>query len=136
MWDAQPRWRGLEAFRAKVKHNVSLLLPLVEQGLKVVALMPTCGLTLKQEWHEYCPGDDVKKVSGAVKDMMEFLLDLARAKTLNRDFKQGLGNVVVHAPCHLRAQKIGNPTARLMTIVPDTEARSSRSVPRWTARGE
>ena len=52
---------------------------------------------------------------------MELLEQLRRDKTLTREFKKGLGKVAYHAACHLRAQKIGFPGARVLGILPDTE---------------
>jgi glycerol-3-phosphate dehydrogenase subunit C len=54
---------------------------------------------------------------------MEFLDTLRKRKRLNLDFKQGLGKVAYHAACHLRAQKIGLPGARVLGAVPETEVR-------------
>ncbi len=52
---------------------------------------------------------------------MELLERLRREKKLNREFKTGLGKVAYHAACHLRAQKIGFPGARILGLLPDTE---------------
>ena len=52
---------------------------------------------------------------------MEFLERLRREKKLVKDFTKGLGKVAYHAACHLRAQKIGMPGARILGLVPDTE---------------
>ena len=52
---------------------------------------------------------------------MEFLERLRREKTLVKDFTVGLGKVAYHAACHLRAQKIGTPGARILGLVPETE---------------
>jgi len=49
------------------------------------------------------------------------LEQLRREKTLDRDFQRGLGKVAYHAACHLRAQKIGFPGARVLGVLPDTE---------------
>jgi len=46
---------------------------------------------------------------------------LGKEKKLKREFKQGLGAVAYHAACHLRAQKIGFPGARVLGVLPDTE---------------
>ena len=43
------------------------------------------------------------------------------ADQLNRDFTSGLGKVAYHAPCHLRAQKIGFPGERVLGLLPDTD---------------
>ena len=52
---------------------------------------------------------------------MEMLDQLRREKTLDREFQKGLGKVAYHAACHLRAQKIGFPGARVLGVLPDTE---------------
>jgi glycerol-3-phosphate dehydrogenase subunit C len=113
----------VEAFVAKVKHNVALLLPHVRAGRSVVVPGPTCGYTMKREWAEYVPTPEVREVSAAIVDLMEFLVKLGRDKRLVREFDKGLGTVAYHAACHLRAQKIGMPGARVLGVVPDTEVR-------------
>jgi glycerol-3-phosphate dehydrogenase subunit C len=85
-----------------------------------VVLQPTCGYTVKKEWPELVPTDDARKVAAATLDVMEFLDGLRREKKLKKPVN-GLGKVAYHAPCHLRAQKIGFPGARLLGGLPDTE---------------
>ena len=63
---------------------------------------------------------EARKVAENTFDLMEFLDGLRKKKTLDRSFERGLGKVAYHAPCHLRAQKIGNPGARLLGLLPDT----------------
>jgi glycerol-3-phosphate dehydrogenase subunit C len=113
----------LGAYVEKVKHNVALLLPHVRLGRKVVVIGPTCGYTMKKEWPEYVETPEAKEVAASTVDMMEFLVQLGREKKLKREFKKGLGTVAYHAACHLRAQKIGFPGARVLGVVPDTEVR-------------
>ncbi|WP_437638029.1 hypothetical protein [Sorangium sp. So ce854] len=113
----------LDAFMAKVKHNVALLHAHVRMGRKIVVIGPTCGYTMKKEWPEYLQTAEAREVAAATVDMMEFLVQLGREKRLNREFKKGLGTVAYHAACHLRAQKIGFPGARVLGVVPDTEVR-------------
>jgi glycerol-3-phosphate dehydrogenase subunit C len=67
------------------------------------------------------PGRETEEVAKATMDVMEFLDVLRREKKLFREFKAGLGKVAYHAPCHLRAQKIGLPGVRLLSILPDTD---------------
>jgi glycerol-3-phosphate dehydrogenase subunit C len=114
----------VEAMRAKVKANVEALLPHVEAGRKIVVPSPTCSYTIKKEWPVYVDGDDVREVSAATLDLMQFLESLRRQKALKTDFKKGLGNVAYHAACHLRAQKIAFPAMRLLSAIPDTDVRS------------
>jgi glycerol-3-phosphate dehydrogenase subunit C len=113
----------VEAMRAKVKANVAALLPHVRAGKKIVVASPTCSYTIKKEWPVYVDGEEVREVSAATFDMMQFLDSLRRAKSLKTDFKKGLGNVAYHAACHLRAQKIAYPGMRVLSALPDTDVR-------------
>ncbi len=113
----------VDAMRAKVKANVKALLPHVVAGKKIVVVAPTCGYTIKKEWPLYVDEPEVREVSAATLDLMQFLDSLRRAKTLKTDFKKGLGKVAYHAACHLRAQKIAYPGLRVLSAVPDTDVR-------------
>jgi len=101
------------SFIAKIRANVSVLLPLVEQGAKVLVPQPTCAYTLKREWSEYVEEEEVRKVAAASFDLMEFIEQRRRKEGLPAA-EQGLGKVTYHAACHLRAQKIGFPAARVL----------------------
>jgi glycerol-3-phosphate dehydrogenase subunit C len=100
-----------------------VLLPHVRAGSKIVVPSPTCGYTIKKEWPMYVDEAEVREVSTATLDLMQFLDSLRRGKTLKTDFKKGLGNVAYHAACHLRAQKIAYPGLRVLSAVPDTDVR-------------
>ena len=105
---------------AKIKHNVSVLLPHVDEGLPVLVPSPTCGLMLKKEWVEYVDTPEVRRVSAAVVDLMEFMDGIRKEPGLPQDDASGLGKVAYHAACHLRAQKIGFPGMKVLKALPDT----------------
>lgn len=111
----------IEAAKAKARFNVAQLLPLVEQGIPVVAPGPTCSMTIKKEWPELLGTPEAKKVAAATFEAMEFMDRLRREKKLVKEFTHGLGKVAYHAACHLRAQKIGTPGARILGLLPDTD---------------
>jgi len=113
----------VKAATEKIRHNVELLLPHVRAGRPVIVPGPTCGYTMKKEWAEYLPTAEAKEVAAATVDLMEYLVKLGREKKLVREFSGKLGTVAYHAACHLRAQKIGFPGARVLGIVPDTDVR-------------
>jgi glycerol-3-phosphate dehydrogenase subunit C len=110
----------ISAATAKAKRNIASLAEEIALGRKIVVLQPTCGYTIKKEWPELVPSEEARKVAAATFDVMEFLDGLRREKKLKKPEK-GLGKVAYHAPCHLRAQKIGFPGARLLGGLPDTE---------------
>jgi glycerol-3-phosphate dehydrogenase subunit C len=113
----------IAAAAAKIRANVALLYPQAQAGLKIVVPSPTCGYTMKKEWAEIVPEPEVRAVAAATVDLMEFLVSLGREKKLKLEFKKGLGQVAYHAACHLRAQKIGFPGARVLGKIPDTDVR-------------
>jgi glycerol-3-phosphate dehydrogenase subunit C len=113
----------VEAAKRKMQANVALLEPYVADGLTLVVPGPTCGYTMKKEWPLYLGTEEARRVGTGTKDLMEFLDGLRRKKELNRDFSRGYGKVAYHAACHLRAQKIAVPGARVLSALPDTEVR-------------
>ena len=107
----------------KIRHNVAVLLPHVRAGAKVVVPQPTCGMLLKHEWMVYLDEEAVREVATNSYDLMEFLDGQRKLKQLPLDFEEELGAVTYHAPCHLRAQKIGFPAARVLGKVPNSQVR-------------
>lgn len=113
----------LDGYKKKVLHNVALLYPQVKAGLPIVVPGPTCSYTMKREWPEYVPTEEVRAVAAATMDLMEFLVLLGKKKQLKLEFKKPLGTVAYHAACHLRAQKIGFPGQRVLSKIDDTDVR-------------
>ncbi len=113
----------LDAARKKMSENVARLLPFVDRGLRVVVPGPTCGYTMKKEWPLYLGSAEAARVAAKTFDLMEFLDGLRREKKLVKNFRHGLGRVAYHAACHLRAQKIAIPGARVLSLLPGTEVR-------------
>lgn len=111
----------IEGAKKKARFNVEKLLPFVEDGQLVVVPGPTCSYTIKKEWPELLGTPEAKKVAAATVDIMELMERLRREKRLVKEFTTSLGKVAYHAACHLRAQKIGTPGARILGLAPDTE---------------
>jgi glycerol-3-phosphate dehydrogenase subunit C len=78
---------------------------------------------MKKEWPVYLGSPEAATVAASTLDLMEFVDGLRRKKTLNKQFKRGYGRVAYHAACHLRAQKIAVPGARVLSQLPDTDVR-------------
>jgi len=54
---------------------------------------------------------------------MEFFDGLRKLKELNKEFLTGFGALAYHASCHLRAQKVAIPGARVLSQTPGTTVR-------------
>ncbi len=97
------------------------LLPWVDKGYDIVALIPSCTLMLKFEWPLILPGnEDIKRLSEATKDITEYVVDIARKEGLAPGLKTVEGGVAVHLACHARAQNIGPKAADMLRLIPDT----------------
>ncbi len=112
----------LEAVEASMKANLPVLSRQVEQGWDIVAPVPSCVLMLKSEWPLLFPDQpEVRRVAAAVFDPFEYLMARHREGLLKTDFKQSLGKVAYHVPCHLRVQNIGLKSRELLSLIPGTE---------------
>lgn len=113
----------VERATAKMQQNVEVLAPFAARGVPIVVPGPTCGYTMKKEWPLYVGTEEARAVGARTSDLMEFLDKLRQKKLLKQDFVRGFGKVAYHAACHLRAQKVAIPGARVLSRLPDTEVR-------------
>jgi glycerol-3-phosphate dehydrogenase subunit C len=96
--------------------------PWIDKGYDVVALTASCGLMMKFEWPLMLPENEaVKRLSAAVKDISEYVVDIARAHGgLAPGLQPVQGGVAVHHACHARAQNMGAKSAEMLRMIPDT----------------
>jgi glycerol-3-phosphate dehydrogenase subunit C len=111
----------MDSFLTKARLNVASLLREIRSGRDIVVAQPTCSYTLKREYPTMLGTAEAREVAAHTFDLMEFLDRLRRQKKLATEFKKGFGRVAYHAPCHMRAQKVGTPGARLLGLLPDTK---------------
>ena len=101
--------------------NVPSLVNLARDGYAIVTAVPSCTLMYKQELPLMFPDDpDVQIVRDAMWDPFEYLVARKRDGLLRADFKQSLGTVSYHVPCHARVQNVGRKTEELLKSLPDT----------------
>ena len=91
--------------------NIPVLAKLAREGYAILTAVPSCTLMYKQELPLMFPDDpDVKAVQEAMFDPFEYLVLRNQDGLLKTDFKEPLGRVAYHVPCHLRVQNMGNKT--------------------------
>ena len=94
----------------------------IDDGYDVVALTASCGLMMKFEWPLILPeSEPVKRLSGATRDISEYMVMIAKAHGLAPGLKPVEGGVAVHHACHARAQNMGAKSAELLRLIPDTK---------------
>jgi len=108
---------------AKYKEtNIPLLAAAARDGWDISAAIPSCVLMFKQELPLMFPDDaDVQLVKRHTFDPFEYLWQRHQAGLLKIDFRNPLGKVAWHAPCHQRVQNIGPKTRDVLALVPGTE---------------
>ncbi len=112
----------LKAVKVLKDKNIPPLARLAREGYAILTPVPSCTLMYKQELPLMFPNDeDVKMVAAAMFDPFEYLVLRNRDSLLKTDFRQSLGKVSYHIPCHLRVQNIGQKTRELLQMVPDTK---------------
>jgi len=112
----------LEAVARSKEANIPVLARLAREGYAILTAVPSCTLMFKQELPLMFPDDpDVKAVAEAMFDPFEYLVARHKDGLLRTDFRQPLGKVSYHVPCHLRVQNIGQKTRELLEMIPATQ---------------
>ena len=115
----------LESVARYKEFNLPRLAAAVKEGWDILAPIPSCVLMFRQEIPLMFPGDaEVAEVKAHIFDPFEYLMHRHKAGLLRTGFKDPLGKVAYHAPCHQRVQNIGPKTRELLSLVPGTEIES------------
>jgi Fe-S oxidoreductase len=114
--------KGVEALKKK---NLPMLARYARDGYAILAPVPSCTLMFKQELPLMYPQDaDAAAVRDAMFDPFEYFVLRRKEGLLKTDFKQGLGRVSYHIPCHSRVQNMGQKTREMLEAVPGTELKT------------
>ncbi|MCI0654000.1 MAG: hypothetical protein L0Y38_09975 [Methylococcaceae bacterium] len=107
---------------AKAKEfNIPELKRLIDEGFDIIAPVPSCVLMFKQEIPLLFPDDqDVQAIKTRIFDPFEYLMLRHKEGNLDTCFKNPLGRVAYHVPCHQRVQNIGLKTRDVLALVPGT----------------
>jgi glycerol-3-phosphate dehydrogenase subunit C len=98
------------------------LLPWLDKGYEVIALIPSCALMLKFEWPLILPNNPgVKRLSDATFDLSEYVVDIARKEGLAPGMQRLDGGVALHIACHARAQNMGQKGAEMLRLIPEAD---------------
>ena len=111
----------LDAVKSLKEKNIPQMVKYAREGYALMTSVPSCTLMFKQELPLLFPDDeDVRLVAKAMFDPFEYFVLRDRDGLLNKDFKESLGQVSYHVPCHLRVQNIGLKTKEMLERVPGT----------------
>jgi Fe-S oxidoreductase len=103
--------------RENARRNLDLLMPLVERGVPLVGLEPSCILTIRDDYRKLLPEDGrVEKLAQATRLFEEALLELE----VELPLREG-DPVLLHGHCHQKALVGTGPTERLLGFAADVE---------------
>jgi len=112
---------GVDSLKIK---NVPVLAKYARDGYAILAPVPSCALMFKQEIPLMYPDEpDVAAVRDAMFDPFEYFMLRKKDGLLKTDFREPLGKVAYHIPCHSRVQNIGQKTREALEMVPGTEVK-------------
>jgi Fe-S oxidoreductase len=113
---------GVDSLKQK---NISVLARYAREGYAIIAPVPSCALMFKQELPLMYPDDpDAIAVRDAMFDPFEYFVLRKKDGLLKMDFKEPLGKVSYHVPCHSRVQNIGQKTREMLEAIPGTELKT------------
>ncbi len=111
--------KGVEALKQK---NIPVLARYAREGYAILAPVPSCALMFKQELPLMYPDDaECAAVRDAMFDPFEYFVLRRKDGFLKNNFKNPLGKVAYHIPCHSRVQNMGQKTREMLESVPGTE---------------
>ncbi|MDA8442760.1 MAG: anaerobic glycerol-3-phosphate dehydrogenase subunit C [Peptococcaceae bacterium] len=104
-------------------YNMELMRPYLEAGLPIITSCTSCGLTLKEDYPKL-QAPAAQLLGAQSYDLFEFLWQLHEKGQLPLDFQEVRASYGYHPPCHLKAQGIGTPSLRILSLIPGVKMRN------------
>lgn len=107
----------IDEARENARRNLDLLTPLLQWGIPLVGLEPSCILTMRDDYEKLLPGDErVALLAGATRLFEEALLELG----VDLPLREG-PPVLLHGHCHQKALVGTGPTEKALGLAADVE---------------
>ncbi len=115
----------LESVERLKNTNTPPLARLARDGYAILTAVPSCTLMFRHELPLLFPDDaDVRLVADAMFEPFEYFVLRNKDGLLKTDFRNGLGKIAYHIPCHERVQNVGQKTREMLQQIPNTEVRT------------
>jgi len=114
--------------REEARRTLNELLPLVERGVPVVGLEPSCLLTLRDEFKVLLPGDETDRLADAALLFEEFVareLDAGRFNLPLQSLPEK--KALLHGHCHQKAFAVMGSVERTLGLVPALKIKTIES---------
>jgi FAD/FMN-containing dehydrogenase/Fe-S oxidoreductase len=112
----------IEEARREAARTLAALAPLVEHGLPVIGLEPSCLLTLRDEYLAIRPGAETDAVAGRALLLEEFLWQEHAAGRLELQLRSpGWRRALLHGHCHQKAFDAMAAIEGCLGLIPELE---------------
>ena len=111
----------IQSVKEKAESTSSKLKQYIDEGYKVISIVPSCSLMIKYEWPLLIPdSDNIKYLSNNTYDICEYLVKYINNNSLSNLIKPIDENetITLHISCHSRAQNIGQKATELLRLIP------------------
>ena len=113
---------NIEKVMDQAKNISSKIVPLLSEGVPVIAPIPSCALMFKTEWPLLLPNNkNVLTLSKNTMDIDEYMIQISENDGLAEGLVALEGDITVHMACHSRAQNIGPKSAQMLRLIPNTK---------------
>jgi glycerol-3-phosphate dehydrogenase subunit C len=118
---------ALGAARGYAQRNLAALRPWAERGIPIVGTSTSCTLALKHEYRGVLglAGAEVDAVGQGTYDIFEYLIHVLWADRAEPSLQPVPLRVLYHAPCQLRAHRIGAPALQVLRKIPGLQLQLS-----------
>jgi FAD/FMN-containing dehydrogenase/Fe-S oxidoreductase len=114
--------------RAEITRLVDSLAPLIEQGIPLIGLEPSCLFTLRDELQGLFPGDVSDRLARQSFLLEEFLAAESEAGRLKINLKSlDTDKVLLHGHCHQKAFDVMGAVETTLNLIPDLEVETIES---------
>jgi Fe-S oxidoreductase len=118
----------LEEARREAKRTLGALAPLVERGLPVIGLEPSCLLTLRDEYEALLPGAATAALAGRALLLEEFLWQERAAGRLELRLRPApWSRALLHGHCHQKAFAAMAAVEGCLKLIPGLEVETIES---------
>jgi glycerol-3-phosphate dehydrogenase subunit C len=112
----------IKSVSEKAKKTSSDLKKYIDDGYKVISIVPSCSLMIKYEWPLLVPdSEEIKNLSKNTYDICEYLVKFIQENSLSELIKpiDNQESITLHISCHSRAQNIGQKASELLRMIPN-----------------
>ncbi len=93
----------LDKAASYAQYNVAQLYPFAEQGVPIIGCEPSCLLTFRDEYPEFCGDSRSRKVAEHSYMIDEFLVKLQESNQLRLEFSRLPRKILFHGHCHQKS---------------------------------